>query len=201
MSKTKEQIQREKFAKNWNHTRKAGGPVFSGYADNPTERNGWLVSDTAHCEPGRQVRDRTGELDPHALYDRVTEWIAGKPSVVPGGIVRDGAYRIVSGGKDLGIETGKQGAPGALLGERSPDRSPNGLFWFYHLGGSRYRIIAVHSGLALEASEAGIIQDWDTTEASQRWTVSRAKDGLFTVKNEATGEAFQWRLQSVVKLL
>lgn len=40
MRKTKEEIQREKFAKNWNHTRKAGGPVFSGYADNPTERNG-----------------------------------------------------------------------------------------------------------------------------------------------------------------
>ena len=178
--------------------------VIVGSYDDPTERNGWLVSDTAHCEFGRQVRDRTGALNPRALYDRVTEWIAGKPSVVPRGIVRDGAYRIISGGKPLGIEKAKEGTPGALLvavdRRGGLQRPPAGLFWFYHLGGNRYRIIAVHSGLALEASEAGIIQDWDSAEASQRWTVSRAKDGSFVVKNDATGQTLLWRLQAVVKL-
>lgn len=165
--------------------------IVGGY-DDPTERNGWLVSDTAHCELGRQVRGRTGALNPSALYDRVREWTSGKPSVVPGGVVRDGAYRIVAReGLDLGIinsETLSQGAPGAVLGGTKSPKAPFGLFWFYHLGNSHYRIIAVHSGLALEASDGGIIQTWDSADPKQRWTLARTSDGFHTIRNDGTGQ-------------
>ena len=124
--------------------------------DDPSERNSWLASDTSHCEPGRQMHDKTGALSTSAYCDRVREWIFGKPAVVPGGLVRDGAYRIFNRGhsKPLGIlNTGKsnQGAPGAVLVAGAPEKAPLGLFWFYHLGSNHYRITALHSGLALGA--------------------------------------------------
>jgi len=167
--------------------------IIIGSYDDPTERNGWLVSDTAHCELGRRVHDRTGALNPSALYDRVREWTSGKVSVVPGGLVRDGAYRIIGGasGRHLGIlneEKLSHGAPGALLGECKPGKAPVGLFWFYHLGKNRYRIIAVHSGLALEASDGGIIQAWDSADPKQRWTLSRSPGGSLRLVNDATGK-------------
>jgi len=176
--------------------------IIVGSYDDPTERNQWCVSDTAHCELGRQIRDKTGALNPHALYDRVREWTSGKVSVVPGGLLRDGAYRIIdrADGKHLGVEKETQGAPGAMIVERAPDRTPNGLFMLYHLGKNHYRIIAVHSGLALEASQGGITQNWDSTDSKQRWTISRASDGSFRVRNDATGETQQWRFEPVLIL-
>lgn len=170
--------------------------VIVGSYDDPTERNQWCISETSHCELGRQIRDKTGALNPRALYDRVREWIAGKPSVVPGGLLRDGAYRIISRSEGhLGIEKGKEGAPQALLVERAADKAPNGLFWFYHLGKNRYRIIAVQSGLAIEASDTGIVQNWDSTDFRQRWAISREKDGFFRVSNESTGWTDEWDLR------
>ncbi len=168
--------------------------VIVGSYDDPTERNTWAVSDTAHCELGRQIRDKTGALNPSALYDRVRQWTSGKPTVEPGGLLRDGAYRIASsgGGKYLGIrnaEKPNQGAPGASLVERKPDKTLNGLFWLYHLGGNHYRIIAVHSGLALEASGEQVIQNWDSADKNQRWTLTRASSGSFRLQNAATGKA------------
>ncbi len=197
--------------------------VIVGSYDDPTERNQWCVSDTSHCELGRQIRDKTGALNPHALYDRVREWIAGKPSVVPGGLLIDGAYRIVArdGHTRLGIinsETLSQGAPGAVLGGTGPAKAPLGLFWLYHLGKNHYRIIAVHSGLALEARDGGIIQNWDSTDLKQRWTLGRTRDGCFRITNDGTGEMLsldglgavlrsptpqpnqQWRFQPVLTL-
>lgn len=169
--------------------------IIVGSYDDPTERNAWLISDTAHCELGRQIRDKTGALNPSALYDRVRQWISGKPSVMPGGLLRDGAYRIAghAGGKYLGIlnaEKPNQGAPGAVLGEMKPGKTPNGLFWLYHIGGNHYRIIAVHSGLALETSDGDrVIQNWDSTDARQRWTLTRTTGGFLRLKNDGTGKA------------
>ena len=197
--------------------------VVVGSYDDPTERNAWLISDTAHCELGRQIRDKTGALNPSALYDRVRQWVSGKPSVEPGGLLRDGAYRIVSRstGKRLGIlkvEKPNQGAPGAMLAESKPDKTPNGLFWLYHLGGNHYRIIAVHSGLALEASGEHVVQNWDSADSRQRWTITRTPDGYFRLRNDVAGkslaldgesavlrtpraeQAQQWRLQPVLTL-
>jgi hypothetical protein len=197
--------------------------VIIGSYDDPTERNTWAISDTAHCELGRQIRDKTGALNPSALYDRVRQWISGNPLIEPGGLLRDGAYRIVSRspGRHLGISKAEKpslGAPGAMLAESKPDKTPNGLFWFYHLGGNHYRIIAVHSGLALEASGEHVVQNWDSTGSDQRWTLTRTPDGYFRLTNDATHKALaldgesavlqppsadqaqQWRLEPVVTL-
>ena len=168
--------------------------VIVGSYDDPTERNSWLVCDTAHCEPGRQMHDPSGAPSTSAYYARVRQWLAGKPAVVPGGLVRDGAYRILVGtnGACLGILTAdktNQGTPGALLGVCPAAKAPRGLFWFYHLGHNRYRIIVVESGLALEASSKGVEQNWDSTGPRQRWTLSRLPHGGFQFTNRGTGQA------------
>jgi len=168
--------------------------VIIGSYDDPTERNAWAVSDTAKCELGRQMRDSTGALSSSAYYDRVKQWISGKPTMVPGGLLRDGAYRIVSrsSGKYLGISNaGKsgQGVPGAVLVGSTLGKAPLGLFWLYHLGGNHYRIIAVAGGLALEAKDGGVVQNWDSTDSKQRWTLARASDGYFWLTNDGTGKA------------
>jgi len=168
--------------------------VIVGSYDDPSERNSWLVSDTSHCEPGRQMRDWTGALSPAAYYDRVAQWIAGKPSLVPGGLLPDGAYRIISRAHaaPLGIvasEKSNQGTPGAALGVCAPAKAPQGCFWLYHLGGNCYRIITLESGLALEASNKGVAQNWDSSEPSQHWVLSRGSHGCVRLINSATGLA------------
>jgi hypothetical protein len=63
------------------------------------------------------------------------------------------------------------------------------LFWFYHLGDNHYRIIALHSGLALDALEARVEQKWDNSDPRQRWTLAHMPDGYFRLINEGTGKA------------
>ncbi len=185
--------------------------VIVGSYDDPTERNTWAVVDTSKCELGRQMRDKTGALNPTAYYDRVREWTKGKPTTTPGGLLQDGAYCIVSGtGKYLGISNDGpkgQGAPGASIIEMDKAaRAPLGLFWLYHLGRNHYRIIVLSTGLALEPSGNGIIQNWDSTDAKQRWTLSRAPHGCYSLINVATREPLsvegirQWRLKPVLTL-
>lgn len=168
--------------------------IIVGSFDDPTERNGWLVSDTSKCEPGRQMRDKVGALSTDAYYNRVCQWISGKPASEPGGTVKDGAYRLINRatGQYLGIPDSDRNAPGTpatpLLGI-STAAAPAGLYWFYHLGSNKYRIIALQSGLALEAEEAGnVIQNWDSQSLRQRWILRRAKEGYFTIKNESAGK-------------
>jgi hypothetical protein len=168
--------------------------IIVGSYDDPTERNSWLVSDTSHCEPGRQMRDKTGALSTSAYYARVREWISGKPAVMPGGLVRDGAYRLFNRGhsKPLGIlNAGKlnQGSPGAVLAVCAPGKAPLGLFWFYHLGDNHYRIIALQSGLALDASNGRVEQNWDNPDSRQRWTLTHMPNGCFQLVNGSTGQA------------
>lgn len=201
--------------------------IIFGLYDDPTERNSWLVSDTSYCEPGRQMRDKTGALSTSAYYDRVREWISGKPGVVPGGLVRDGAYRLFNRGhsKSLGIVKAgnlNQGAPGLVLGACAPEKALLGLFWFYHLGANHYKIIAVQSGLALDAADGRVEQNWENTDSRQRWTLTHTPDGYFRFVNDNTAKALaldvgadgtpvmlnsptagqdqQWRLEPVVIL-
>lgn len=164
--------------------------VIIGSYDDPTERNTWAICDTSACEPGRQMRDRTGALNPWAYYERVCQWTRGRPEMVPGGILRDGAYRLVNkaSGRDLAAEKAKEGAPGARMAGSPPLKAPLGLFWFYHLGRNRYRAIVLSSGLALEASGGTVIQNWDSTSPSQHWILKRTRDGLFLIENQATGK-------------
>ncbi len=187
--------------------------VIVGSYDDPTERNTWCVCDSAKCEPGRQMRDSSGALSTTAHYERVRQWISGKPDVVPGGVLRDGAYRIVgTSGEHLGVSSDefmRQGAPGTLASVTDkPARAPLGLFWLYHQGNNRYRLIVLASGLALEPSSdrSGIIQNWDSPDAKQRWKVSLRADGFCRLTNVGTGELLsvagidQWRLQPVLTL-
>lgn len=187
--------------------------VIVGSYDDPTERNTWCTCDTTKCEPGKQMRDITGVLSSAAHYNRVVEWISSKPSTIPGGLLRDGAYRIVSktNGKYLDVldtEKVKQGAPGAALTVSEQQRkAPFGLFWLYHLGGNHYRIIAFPGCLALEPSVDGsIVQNWESPDAKQRWTLTRVSSGIYMLKNDATGRPLavdsieQWRFKPVLTL-
>lgn len=174
--------------------------VIVGAYDDPTERNTWLVSDTTHCEPGRQMRDKTGRISLTAHYDRVKQWTMGKPEVVPGGLLKDGAYRIInrSSGGYLGISNEGpkgQGAPGAAVETfAKPAKAPLGLFWLYHQGGNYYRIISLASGLPLDVEDKAdggydIRQGRDTGANRQRWWLTKPCDGCFALTNEAVGES------------
>lgn len=114
--------------------------------------------------------------------------------MVPGGLVRDGAYRIFNRAysKPLGIlNAGKSnpGAPGTVLVACAPGQAPSGLFWFYHLGDNHYRIIALPSGLALDASDGRVEQNWENSDSRQRWTLTHMPDGHFRFVNGSTGKA------------
>jgi len=197
--------------------------VIVGSYDDPTERNGWLVSDTSKCDAGRQTRGKTGALSNTAYYDRVRQWISGRPNTQPGGLLKDGAYRIINraDGKELGVADVKNGGvPGAALGATTGDKAPLGLLWLYHLGGNRYRIIVLSSGLAIESSDGSrVVQNWESADKTQRWTLTRTKDKYFRLKNEASGKTLsldaggaavlaqpsndrsqQWRFQAMLTL-
>ena len=168
--------------------------VIVGAYDDIIERNSWLAADTKDCIPGRQMRDASGALSPDAYYDRVTQWIAGTPSVVPGGLLRDGVYRLVNrdSGKRLAVLGGEAGTP---LSQKAPDTGTGDEFWLYHLGQNRYKVIALHSGLAVDVL-GGTLQDgfpvdqsWNADVPWQRWTVEATDKGWYRLTNEETGRA------------
>jgi hypothetical protein len=168
--------------------------VIVGAYDDIIERNSWLVADTKDCIPGRQMRDTSGTLSPNAYYDRVTQWISGTPSVVPGGLLRDGAYRLVNrdSGRRLAVSGGDAGT--GLL-QKAPDTGTGDEFWLYHLGQNRYKVIALHSGLAVDVLggtlEDGfpVDQSWNADVAWQRWAVEATDKGWYRLTNEETGRA------------
>ncbi len=187
--------------------------IIVGSYDDISERNSWLVADTSQCLPGRQMRDKSGALSSTAYYDRVTQWIAGMPPVVLNGPLRDGAYRIVSrsDGKAISLvntdsqpHSGTDAAVGAAVVQSPPNQGLNGVFWLYHLGHSQYRIIALHSGLALEAPArpasipSPVVQNWETEETRQRWTITALGNGWYHVTNEAGGQRLSTDNDAVV---
>jgi hypothetical protein len=147
------------------------------------------------------MRDQTGSLSKTAHYNRVKQWIAGKPDAEPGGLLKDGAYRISpkAGGGSLGV-IGKsqehEGDTGASIGVKSGQKDPRGLVWIYHLGGNHYRLIVLESGLALEARDGAVIQDWDSTNSTQRWSLSRAESGCYRLDNDSNGQALALKADS-----
>lgn len=178
--------------------------VIVGSYDDIAERNAWLVADTTNCIPSRQTHDATGALSATAYYNRVKQWVAGRPTVVRGGYLRDGAYRILNrqDGRRLEIlntdtrpHEGTDGMVGArVIGapRRDQRKDPmNGVFWLYHVGHNRYRIIALQSGLALNekngASRETVEQDEDSTAATERWSLERAGRGWYRLKNDGDG--------------
>ena len=78
-----------------------------------------------------------------------------------------------------------------MIGDK-PGKTTNGLFWFYHLGANVYRIIALHSGLALVPGDSGgaedplVAQNWDSPESRQHWRISRVSEGAYRISSEST---------------
>ena len=179
--------------------------VIIGSYDDPTERNGWLVADTSKGVPGLQMRDQTGALSKTAHYKRVKQWTAGQPDSEPGGLLKDGAYRISpkTGGGSLGV-IGKsqenEGDVNAPIGMKRGQNDRRGLVWFYHLGGNHYRLIVLESGLALEARDGAVIQNWDNTNHTQKWTLSRMQSGCYRLVNDSNGEALTLKADSPASL-
>jgi hypothetical protein len=183
--------------------------VIVGSYDDIWERNSWMPADTSGCLPGRQMRDPFGRISVDAYYDRVKQWIAGKPRTMPGGAVRDGCYRIESVSTDRLLSA--RGEVGARLSLSSVSKNLDDFFWFYHLGKDRYRIIALSAGLSVSGASGKAELAWDDDVPSQTWSVKRVGRGLFAITNRATGVAlnapddtmtptFEWRLVPVLTL-
>ena len=167
--------------------------IIVGSYDDISERNGWMVADTTGAPPYRQMRDTNGALSQSAYYQRVQQWIAGTPAAVPGGCLPDGAYRIVNGATAKAISMhGNGGQVGAGLVQRTRGTSLEDQLWIYHLGGNRYRIIPLSSGLALGAPEKPaqtptlVEQQWDDDSARQQWTLTPTNAARYIVTNNQT---------------
>ena len=112
--------------------------VVVGSYDDVAERNAWLVADTSEdVPPERQMRDYDGALSNDALYNRVRAWSSGRPPAsVPGGMLRDGAYRIRSIDAVMGLmlastESSYVPSVGAKLVAASPSSGRrNVLHWY-----------------------------------------------------------------------
>lgn len=168
-----------------------------GSFDDVHERNAWMVADTAQAKPGWQMRDATGALSTTAWYERVSDWVLrGKPRVVEGGLIRDGAYRVVSdNGRSVSVAENRTAMSPATLRDDA-DLLDNYL-WFYHLGNQKYRIVKLNAGMPLEAAGGAVCINWDGEAPTQRWA-ARMADGKHVFINEASGEALDHAGDAVV---
>lgn len=168
-----------------------------GSFDDVHERNAWLVADTAGAERGWQGRDITGALSTDAWYRRVSDWVLqGRPRMVEGGLIRDGAYRVVAAdGRAVGVAENQAIRSPAVL--RANVDQVDRYLWFYHLGNQQYRVIKLNAGLPLESCGGVVRTNWDSEEACQRWT-ARGVDGKFSFINRASGEALDLAGDAVV---
>lgn len=168
-----------------------------GSFDDVHERNAWMVADTRGAAPGWQMRDITGAFSTDAWYRRVSDWVLkGKPQTVPGGLIRDGAYRVAASDGRLASVRENRPAKSPVMLRENTDHLDHYL-WFYHLGNQVYRIIKLNAGLPLEAEGGTVRINWDTEEKNQRW-VARPKDGAFSFVNQATGQALDFAGEAVV---
>jgi hypothetical protein len=173
--------------------------IIVGSYDDLDERNGWLMANTTKCIPGLQMRDKDGDISTDAYYNRVKEWISGKPSSVEGGVIPDGCYRIINQNSNkfmtLKNAGGRTGAP--LIQHIVADTALNDYFWLYHLGHNSYRIIALNNGLSLSVPDGSAdngIQVKDSLTANilwQKWTLEDAGNGYYRIKNDKSGKVLE----------
>lgn len=169
--------------------RRAGPAVcVVGSYDDVHERNAWMVADTSAAKRGWQGRDITGALSTDAYYRRVCDWILrGKPSVIAGGAIPDGTYRVkAADGRVLGLKDNASVLAPAVLATDG-DQLEN-FIWFYHLGNQEYRIVKLNAGLSLEDAGGSVRSNWDDNVPAQRWVARRSGAG-FALVNKATGKA------------
>jgi len=164
--------------------------LIVGSFDDVHERNAWIVADTKDAKSGWQMRDISGALSTGAYYKRVCDWVLrGKPETIAGGLIKDGAYRVIAAdGRVLGV-TENRDAKSPAVPKRNGDNIEN-LVWFYHLGNNLYRMIKLNAGMPFEAEGASVYINWDSDAASQRWTALKNGDKFMFI-NKATGEALE----------
>ncbi|MEI7900371.1 MAG: RICIN domain-containing protein [bacterium] len=172
--------------------------VIIGSYDDMHERNSWIKIDTAGADRGAQMRDIQGKVSADTYYDRVKSWIRGNaPVFVKGGIIKDGAYRMVNVSTGLGFSSVTPTAHnsedlGAPLLQRAADHRYLGAtecyYWFYHLGDNEFRIVHLSSALSLADESGTIKQVWDDVLPNQSWKIEGA-GGNYLLVNKATGKA------------
>lgn len=171
--------------------------VVVGSFDDVHERNAWMVADTRDAKTSWQMRDRSGALSTDAYYNRVRAWVVeGRPPVIAGGLIRDGAYRVsASDGRVLGVTGNRQPGSTAVL-TRDAGTIGN-LIWFYHLGSNEYRMIKLNAGLPFESTGATVSINWDSEAESQRWLLRKDGD-KFRILRKAGGGALDWKGDEIV---
>ena len=192
--------------------------VWSSGEDSEKDKWGWQLEPWVGSVPSKDSMFVTSAVkwnstDPNAWrkslawidYNRVKQWIAGQPDSEPGGLLKDGAYRISpkAGGGSLGVMEKSQeheGDPGATIGMKNGQKDPQGLVWLYHLGGNHYRLIVIESGLAIEVKDGAVIQDWDSPNVAQMWTLSRTQSGRYRLVNDSNGQAMTLKAASPASL-
>jgi len=172
--------------------------VIAGSYDDMQERNSWIRADTAGADRGAQMRDIHGNVDKDVYYDRVKSWIKGDaPVFVKGGMIKDGAYRMINAATGLGFSSvtptpHKSEDLGAPLLQRASNHRYLGAiecyYWFYHLGNNDFRIVHLSSALSLADAGGSVKQVWDDVLLNQRWKIECAGENYLFV-NKATGKA------------
>lgn len=187
-----------------------------GQYDDVQERGFWFPCDAAAADDWRQVRDPiTAALAPTLLYDRVQLFVNTRRlyAPVPGGQVPDGPYFFNAPGADLwlgGRADLDLDAGDARLRQHvwsswitNVNYANAFIYWFYHTGNGRYRILEVYRGLALEESldddrvyaarvRSLDSQLWDVQAmpgAANRWRLQNALTGKFLGRNGASPNA------------
>ena len=143
-----------------------------------------------------QMRDKDGAISTDAYYNRVKEWINGKPTSISGGYIQDGCYRVInrSTKKVFNLEGNEGKLNGLLIQNAKSNEGLNDYYWFYHLGNNSYRIIGLNSALSLDilsTSDNSVYHNFDDDVPSQKWTLEDAGEGHFFIMNNMTGKVLE----------
>lgn len=168
-----------------------------GSYDDVSERNGWGFQDTTNADKGEAAfqKDIYGNLTVDGWHSRVTSWLSEEgPTVVSGGTLMDGAYKMVNVHSGLLLNTDMLSyTDGISLQQLSPMEDTSDYVWLYHVGNDNYRIVRLSAGKSLAVAEDGmevgdnLIQEYDTYTDRQFWKLVVNEDGSYTFINNANG--------------
>ena len=168
-----------------------------GSYDDVSERNGWGFQDTTNADKGEAAyqKDIYGNLTVDGWYNRVTSWLSAEgPTVVSGGTLMDGAYKMVNKNSGLLVNTDMLSySDGVNMQQMSATGDTTDYVWLYHVGNDNYRICRLSAGKSLAVAEDGqgvganLVQEYDTYTDRQFWKLTVNADGSYTFTNNANG--------------
>lgn len=171
--------------------------LIVGSYDDVSERNGWSYQDTTGAEKGESAfqKDIYGNISVDAWHDRVTSWLSEEgPTVIGGGTLMDGAYKMVNVKSGLLVNTDMLSyTDGLNLMQTSPMNDTTDYVWLYHVGNDNYRICRLSAGKSLAVAEDGLdvgdalIQEQDAYTDRQFWKLTVNADGSYTFTNNTNG--------------